>query len=137
MDNMDLDPQELFQFTAMDAQELSSRVDTMQLVQESTKIHHGKSKWHSFNRQARDGCRVMKTIYEVPKRKIRIFPHRVFLSDIGVPFTAESLEKVLSAYGFDCSFQKKTKQWAEEGRQAVREMLRKMETLSVIEEMEE
>jgi hypothetical protein len=137
MDPMDLDPQQLSQLTAMDAQELSFRVDAMQLVQGPTKKHSCKRKWNSFNRQARGGHRAMKTIYEVPKQKIRIFPHRLFLSDIGVPFTAESLEKVLRAYGLDYSIQKKMKQWVEGGRQAVRDMLRKMGELSVIEEMEE
>jgi hypothetical protein len=137
MDAMELDPQQLSPLTPMDAQELSFRVDAMQLVQESTKKQYDRRKWNSFNRQERDGRRVMKNIYEAPKSRIRIFPHRLFLSDIGFPFTAESLEKVLSAYGLDYSVQKKTKQWAEEGRQAVREMLRKMGELSVIEEMEE
>jgi hypothetical protein len=139
MDAMELDPQQLSQLTAMDAQELSFRVDAMQLVQESTKKQYHKSKWNSFNRQARDGRRVMKTMYEVPKPRIRIFPHRIFLSDIGVPFTAESLKEVLSTYGYGLEYnvKKKMERWAEEGRQDVREMMQRMGQLSVIEEMEE
>jgi hypothetical protein len=136
MDAMDLDPQQLSQFTAMDAEELSFRVDAMQFIQESTKRQHDKRKWNSSNRQA-DGYRVMKNVYEVPKPKIRIFPHRLFLSDIGVPFTTESLKEVLSAYGLEYNVRKKMEQWAKEGRQAVREMMQRMGQLAVIEEMEE
>jgi hypothetical protein len=139
MDAMDLEPQQLSQLTALDAQEPSFRVDAMQLVQDSTKKQYHKGKWNSFNRQARDGCRVMKKIYEVPKQKIRIFPHRLFLSGIGVPFTAESLKEVLSAYGYGLQYnvRKKMEQWTEEGRQDVREMMQRMGQLSVIEEMGE
>jgi hypothetical protein len=136
MDAMDLDPQQLSQLTAMDAEELSFRVGAMQFSQESTKRQHDKRKWNSFNRQA-DGRRVMKKIYEVPKQKIRIFPHHLFLSDIGVPFTTESLKEVLSAYGLEYNVRKKMEQWAKEGRQAVREMMQRMGQLAVIEEMEE
>ena len=136
MDAMDLDPQQLSQLTAMDAEELSFRDDAMQFIQESTKRQHDKWKWNSFNRQA-DGRRVMKKMYEVPKQKIRIFPHRLFLTDIGVPFTTESLKEVLSAYGLEYNVRKKMEQWAVEGKQAVREMMQRMGQLSVIEEMEE
>jgi hypothetical protein len=82
MDAMDLDPQQLSQLTAMDAEELSFRDDAMQFIQESTKRQHDKRKWNSFNRQA-DGRRVMKKMYEVPKQKIRIFP-TAFFSQISV-----------------------------------------------------
>jgi hypothetical protein len=137
MEAMDLDPQQLSQLTAVDAEELSFSVDAMKLIQEPTERQHDRVKWNSFNRQVRDRRRVMKKIYEVPKQKIRIFPHRVFLSDIGVPFTSESLKEVLSAYGLEYNVSKKMEQWAKEGRQAVREMMQRMGQLSVIEEMEE
>ena len=137
MDAMDLVPQQLSQLTAMDDEELSFRVDAMQLVQEPTKKQYNKGRWNSFNRQARDGCRVMKKMYEVPKQKIRIFPHRLSLSDIGVPFTAESLKNVLSAYGLEYNVRKKREKSGEEESEEVREMMHRMRQLSVIEEMEE